>query len=105
VIPGPCGLFRTDFTTPDAINFYVGNTSLPPEQSGMLLGSLLLAEDRVYSYAAIIRASNTTNPSTAYIPDAVFKFEAETDPEHLLTQRRRWINGKMSIYISDARAF
>jgi cellulose synthase/poly-beta-1,6-N-acetylglucosamine synthase-like glycosyltransferase len=63
------------------------------------MGSLLLAEDRVLSYAAVLKSNNPGGAITAFIPEATFYFEAETDTEKLWTQRRRWINGTVAGYI------
>lgn len=81
----------------DAIDFYVKTVSLNPDEAGMLLGSLLLAEDRILSYAAVLKTDKHYH--TKYEPNACFYFEAETDPTKLLQQRRRWINGTIAGYL------
>lgn len=81
----------------DAVDFYIKTVSLNPDETGMLLGSLLLAEDRVLSYAAVLKTDETFH--TKYEPSACFYFEAETNPTTLLQQRRRWINGTLAGYI------
>jgi cellulose synthase/poly-beta-1,6-N-acetylglucosamine synthase-like glycosyltransferase len=98
VIPGPCGLFRYN-AIKTAIDEYIKTVDKKPEETDLVLGSLLLAEDRVLSAFGALLAENTANPGTAFVPEAVFYFEAETDSERLLGQRRRWINGTVAGYI------
>lgn len=81
----------------DAIDFYIKTVSLNPDETGMLLGSLLLAEDRILSYAAVLKTEKRYH--TKYEPNACFYFEAETNPTILLQQRRRWINGTLAGYL------
>ncbi len=81
----------------DAIDFYVKTVSLNPDETGMLLGSLLLAEDRILSYAAVLQTKKQYH--TKYEPSSTFYFEAEVNPTQLLQQRRRWINGTMAGYL------
>lgn len=81
----------------DAIDFYIKTVSLNPDETGMLLGSLLLAEDRILSYAAVLKTDKRYH--TKYEPNACFYFEAETSPTTLLQQRRRWINGTLAGYL------
>lgn len=81
----------------DAIDFYIKTVSLNPDETGMLLGSLLLAEDRILSYAAVLKTDKRFH--TKYEPNACFYFEAETNPTTLLQQRRRWINGTLAGYL------
>lgn len=81
----------------DAIEFYIKTVSLNPDETGMLLGSLLLAEDRILSYAAVLKTEKRFH--TMYEPTACFYFEAETNPTTLLQQRRRWINGTLAGYL------
>jgi len=81
----------------DAIDFYIKTVALNPDETGMLLGSLLLAEDRILSYAAVLKTDKRFH--TKYEPSACFYFEAETNPTTLLQQRRRWINGTLAGYL------
>jgi chitin synthase len=81
----------------DAIDFYIKTVALNPDETGMLLGSLLLAEDRILSYAAVLKTEKKFH--TKYEPNACFYFEAETNPTTLLQQRRRWINGTLAGYL------
>jgi cellulose synthase/poly-beta-1,6-N-acetylglucosamine synthase-like glycosyltransferase len=96
---GPCGLYRFAAVKDTTIPFYLETLNQNPDTSGMLMGSLLLAEDRVLSYAAVLNSSNPEGSQTALIPEAIFYFEAETDSEKLLAQRRRWINGAVAGYV------
>lgn len=129
VIPGPCGLYRypaicdvekrnalhekhslmpTDIETNvhnptsvedciDVIDYYVQTVSLNPDETGMLLGSLLLAEDRILSYGVVMKTKERYH--TKYEQNACFYFEAETDAQPFLQQRRRWINGTFAGYL------
>jgi len=63
----------------------------------MVEGSLLLAEDRILSYMALLMPK--CDAAIRYVPSATFYFEAETDPGQLLSQRRRWINGTVAGYL------
>jgi len=91
----------------DAVEFYCEMGKLNPDEAGMVEGNLLLAEDRILSFAAVLKADwepSSMNccaleaPNTEFVPGAVFYFEAETNPETLLQQRRRWINGTVAGY-------
>lgn len=98
VLPGPCGMYKHSAIYDEAIPFYCDTLRTDPSNAGALVGSLLLAEDRVLSYAAIMKTP-VLNASTALVPEAVFYFDAETNFVRLLTQRRRWINGTVAGYI------
>ena len=126
VIPGPCGLYRypaicdvekrksmhekhandieANIHTPastedciDVIDYYVQTVSLNPDETGMLLGSLLLAEDRILSYGVVMKTKERYH--TKYEQNACFYFEAETSAQPFLQQRRRWINGTFAGYL------
>jgi len=97
VIPGPCGLYRYSAIRDQAIPFYIKTVGSHPAECGILMANLNLAEDRVLSYAAVVRTHERAY--TAYVPEATFYFEAETKPLMLFTQRRRWINGTIAGYI------
>lgn len=81
----------------DAIDYYTEKVKQNPEETGMIEASLMLAEDRILSYACVLLANKRCY--TIYVPDAIFYFEAETQPTQLLQQRRRWINGTVAGYI------
>lgn len=57
-----------------------------PDKSGMVLGNLRIAEDRVLSYAVVLKAK--TPSEMGLVPQAVFYFEAETNLKSLVLQRR-----------------
>ena len=98
VIPGPCGMYRYEEMKEKAIPFYVETLNKGPQNAGLLLSLLLLAEDRVLSYGAVLKAKGE-NACTALVPEAEFFFEAEINQEKLLPQRRRWINGTIAGYL------
>ncbi len=97
VIPGPCGLYRYKTIEKEAVPFYINSVASHPAECGMLLANLNLAEDRVLSYAAVVKTHE--NAYTCYVPNAVFYFAAETSPLQLFQQRRRWINGTIAGYL------
>ena len=78
------------------IDFYLKAVKRNPEEVGMVEANLMLAEDRILSYSWM---KSQEKCYTKYVWDAVFYFEAETDPKQLLQQRRRWINGTIAGYI------
>jgi cellulose synthase/poly-beta-1,6-N-acetylglucosamine synthase-like glycosyltransferase len=97
VIPGPCGLYRYDAIKEEAVPFYINTVDAHPGDCGILMSNLNLAEDRVLSYASVVKTHE--NAYTCYIPDAIFYFAAETEPLQLFQQRRRWINGTIAGYL------
>ncbi len=98
VIPGPCGLYRaTDLLKDSVRDWYFGVVNEEPDKTGIVLGNLRIAEDRILSYASVIKAEETK--LMAFNPLAVFYFEAETDLQKFILQRRRWINGSVAGYI------
>lgn len=97
VIPGPCGMYRAEVLTSDAVReAYFGVVNLDPDATGLIVGNLKTAEDRVLSYESVVKMDHRY---MAFNNLAVFYFEAETDPEKFLLQRRRWINGSVAGYI------
>lgn len=94
VIPGPCGLYRMADMRP-ALDYYFEIINVEKEEIGLLLGNLLIAEDRILSYAAVFK----TGKISKWVPASVFYFEAETLSVNFITQRRRWINGSFAGYI------
>jgi cellulose synthase/poly-beta-1,6-N-acetylglucosamine synthase-like glycosyltransferase len=97
VIPGPCGLYRYSAIKDEAVPFYLKSALAHPSECGLLLSNLNLAEDRILSYAAVLKSHEKAY--TCYVPEAVFYFAAETDPHQFFQQRRRWTNGTMAGYI------
>jgi len=97
VIPGPCGMSRRSDMAGEPWRWYFETVHTPPEEQDIMLGNLLLAEDRVLCYAAALK---TEKPRfTALVPTATFYFAAETELKTLASQRRRWINGTVAGYI------
>eukprot|EP01103_Thecamoeba_quadrilineata_P002515 TRINITY_DN12465_c0_g1_i1.p1 TRINITY_DN12465_c0_g1~~TRINITY_DN12465_c0_g1_i1.p1 ORF type:complete len:799 (+),score=122.11 TRINITY_DN12465_c0_g1_i1:135-2531(+) len=97
VIPGPCGLFRMSDIRGAPLDWYFKNVNQDPDTAGILLGNLLLAEDRLLSWAAALKTEETR--FTMLVPEAVFYFEAETELEKFVPQRRRWQNGTFAGYL------
>jgi cellulose synthase/poly-beta-1,6-N-acetylglucosamine synthase-like glycosyltransferase len=64
-----------------------------PDQTGILLGNLRIAEDRVLTLKTEHRRK------MGLVPEAIFYFEAELKLKQLVLQRRRWINGSLAGYI------
>ena len=97
VIPGPCGLYRASVVLKNEIrDSYFNVVNEEPDKTGLVLGNLRIAEDRVLSFYSVTKASQKY---MAFNPLAVFYFEAETDIQRLMLQRRRWINGSVAGYI------
>ena len=65
--------------------------------SGMVLGNLRIAEDRVLSYAAVLKTPEPRH--MGLVPDSVFYFESELRLQSLVLQRRRWLNGSVAGYL------
>ncbi|CAM5999648.1 unnamed protein product [Sphagnum balticum] len=82
----------------DPFDLYFQSVNKNPEETGLLEGSLLLAEDRILSYAMPMK-SKRPDAYTTFVPNAIFYFEAETDSEPLIAQRRRWTNGTVAGYM------
>ena len=105
VLPGPCGLYRTkDVTRDEARGWYFKIVNQNPSETGLILGNLKIAEDRILSYASILKPKHPTkthrnNLCLAYCRKAIFYFEAETNMEGFIAQRRRWINGTYAGYV------
>ena len=98
VIPGPCGMYRaSDLLQDNVRNSYFAVVNEEPSKTGLVLGNLRIAEDRILSYYSVIKTQE--QKSMAFNNLAVFYFEAETDLERFILQRRRWINGSVAGYI------
>ncbi|KNC87237.1 hypothetical protein SARC_00623 [Sphaeroforma arctica JP610] len=95
VIPGPAGLWRMSVVGGKPMDYYIDYVNSIKPEDGLIMGNLLLAEDRILSYAACLM----TGKYTRWVPKAVFYTEAETDSKSFLTQRRRWINGTSASYL------
>eukprot|EP00027_Filamoeba_sp_ATCC50430_P013107 CAMPEP_0168572516 /NCGR_PEP_ID=MMETSP0413-20121227/17981_1 /TAXON_ID=136452 /ORGANISM="Filamoeba nolandi, Strain NC-AS-23-1" /LENGTH=959 /DNA_ID=CAMNT_0008605581 /DNA_START=106 /DNA_END=2981 /DNA_ORIENTATION=+ len=102
VVPGPCGLYRWKLMTSEGnhegpLRWYFRIVNTPAEDCGLILANLKIAEDRILSYSAVLKTTIETTMQIA--PDAEFYFEAETDLELFVKQRRRWINGTFAGYV------
>ena len=98
VVPGPLGLYRARCVLQDNVrDSYFKVVNEEPHKTGLILGNLRIAEDRVLSCYSVTKTEEKT--STSFNPLAVFYFEAETNLEKLVLQRRRWINGSVAGYI------
>lgn len=95
VLPGPCGLYRYSDIKGPCLDYYFDVVNNNGPESGLIMGNLLLAEDRILSFAA----SLLTGKYTRWVPSSVFYFEAETKSMNFITQRRRWTNGALAGYI------
>eukprot|EP00122_Pirum_gemmata_P006001 Pgem_evm1s5485 len=95
VIPGPCGMYRMSDISGPCLDYYMDFINNTTAENGIMQGNLLLAEDRILSYAAALK----TGKYTRWVPSAIFYFEAETESEKFLAQRRRWTNGTFACYI------
>jgi cellulose synthase/poly-beta-1,6-N-acetylglucosamine synthase-like glycosyltransferase len=98
VIPGPCGLYRSADVLQDNVRYwYFDIVNQEPNQTGLVLGNLRIAEDRILSYSVVLKTKEERR--MGFVPMAVFYFEAELNLERFILQRRRWINGSVAGYI------
>ncbi len=98
VIPGPCGIYRRKYILQDAVrNAYFEVVNKNPDETGLIVGNLKIAEDRLLTFLSVTKTTELTY--MAFCPLAVFYFEAETELSNLIFQRRRWINGSIAGYI------
>lgn len=95
VLPGPCGMFRISDIMGPCLDYYMNFINNTSAEDGIIPGNLLLAEDRILSYAACLK----TNKYTRWVPSAIFYFEAETQTKNFIAQRRRWTNGTFACYL------
>eukprot|EP00122_Pirum_gemmata_P010247 Pgem_evm2s9467 len=95
VLPGPCGMYRVKDIEGAALNYYMHFINNTSPDDGLLAGNLMLAEDRILSYAASLK----TGQYTRWVPSAIFYFEAETESMKFIAQRRRWTNGTFCCYL------
>ena len=84
VVPGPCGLYRKSDICGKAADWYFDIVNQSPAETGMLLGNLRIAEDRVLSYSVVLKTDDTRN--MGLVPEAVFYFEAELELQRLMLQ-------------------
>ena len=98
VIPGPCGLYRaSDMLRDEPRDWYFGIVNEEPDKTGLVLGNLRIAEDRILSASAAWKTEG--QKKMAFNPLALFYFEAETELKMFILQRRRWINGSVAGYV------
>ena len=98
VIPGPCGLYRANDILQDKVrDWYFDTVNKEPSETGLVLGNLKIAEDRILSLASILKTKEERY--MGFVSLAVFYFEAETSLRKFILQRRRWINGAFAGYI------
>jgi chitin synthase len=98
VIPGPCGLYRSSILLKDEVRYwYFDLVNKEPTETGLVLGNLRIAEDRILSYSVLLKNEEPAN--MMFVPESVFYFEAETSLKQFILQRRRWINGTVAGYI------
>ena len=96
VIPGPCGLYRASAILQDNVrDTYFNIVNEEPLNTGLVLGNLRIAEDRILTIYSVLK----TETYLSFNPLALFYFEAETDLQRFMLQRRRWINGSVAGYI------
>jgi hypothetical protein len=81
----------------DPVEFYFSVVNQVPAEVDMITANLLLAEDRVLSYAVCLMCHEPVH--TDFVPDALFFFEAETEAENALQQARRWTNGTVAGFL------
>jgi len=100
VIPGPCGFFRFEKQILyDSLKEYFDLMNRDPNETSLTESVLKLAEDRILSATAVISEENQKlGLYTTWLNSAIFYFEAETDSELLIKQRRRWSNGSFAGY-------
>ena len=98
VIPGPCGLYRASDLLQDQVrDAYFKVVNEEPHKTGLILGNLRIAEDRILSYFSITKLEERKRMAFNLL--AVFYFEGELNLQSLILQRRRWINGSIAGYI------
>lgn len=98
VIPGPCGLYRASDVLQDKVrNWYFDTIHVEAEDTSMILGNLKIAEDRILTYASVLKTNEERH--MAFVPLSVFYFEGELNLKNLMLQRRRWINGSVAGYL------
>lgn len=96
VIPGPCGLYRASDVLQDPVRDWYFDT-INKETGDMVIGNLKIAEDRILTYASVLKTKDVRH--MAFVPLSVFYFEGELKLKQLILQRRRWINGSVAGYI------
>lgn len=93
VLPGPCQLMRYDSCVGAPLDYYFAMVNQAPDKLGMIMGNLLLAEDRILSEAVVLLSE--TPKCTQWEPKATFYFDPEMHAARVVAQRRRWNNGSV----------
>ena len=75
VVPGPSGSWRFNSIRGPCLDYFFETIYKDPADAGMLVGNLLLAEDRLLSYCAVLYTGKET--FSKVVPDAVFYNEPE----------------------------
>ena len=102
VLPGPCQLLwwshlETNYKNDHGVlDLYFKHLSMNINTSGIIKTNTLLAEDRILSFAMVLR---TNNIKTVWVNGTTFSYEPILSWVKLLGQRRRWINGTLSTYL------
>ena len=100
VVPGPCGLYHRRTLQGEPLERYFEILQQSPQETGLVLGNLRLAEDRVLSYAPMLWGESVGESIYMGVePEATFLFQQEEGLENLVAQRRRWINGTVAGYL------
>jgi cellulose synthase/poly-beta-1,6-N-acetylglucosamine synthase-like glycosyltransferase len=105
VLHGPCCMLRCEAIANGAVDRYFEMLYSPPEEGGLIQGSLNLAEDRIYSIVATFQVGDRVQKRFTHLcVDQTFYFDNELSLEKLALQRRRWWNGNqaaMIYYVSN----
>ena len=104
VLPGPCQMLWWEHLKKDVCNTENGVLDVyfrhlnysNNEESNIIQSNTVLAEDRILSFAMILR---TFDLKTVWVNKASFNYEPMMTWVKLLGQRRRWINGTVSTYL------
>ena len=68
---GPCGLYRcSDALRDEARNWYFEVINASPSETGLVLGNLRIAEDRVLSYSTILKQPDSKR--MAFVDEVTF---------------------------------
>ena len=102
VLPGPCVMMRYQNADPEvqrnlnaSFDWFFDFCHQTPEEAKLVGANLILAEDRILSYAMPI----STGLKTKWVHQALFFFDAETETETLARQRRRWNSGTIAGHV------
>ena len=98
VLPGPCQLvwWKHLETQESILDMYFRHLNMNVNNVGIVKSNTLLAEDRILSFAMVLRSMNL---QTEWVAGATFSYEPMTTWVQLLGQRRRWLNGTVATYM------